>query len=77
MTETAAQGTELRAAFDKFDRDGNGFIDEAEFAELVAALGIDLTPEKIQIAFMAIDVNGNEHIDFGEFAVWWQRRSAK
>ena len=69
--------SDIRAAFDRFDRDHNGHIDEAEFAELVAALGVDLPPEKVQIAFSAIDVNGNERIDFGEFATWWSRRKAR
>lgn len=77
MSNAGGQKPELRTAFDKFDRDGNGFIDEAEFAELLSSLGIDLTPEKIQIAFMAIDVNGNERVDFGEFAVWWERRAVR
>lgn len=67
----------LRAAFDRFDRDGNGHIDEDEFAALLESLGIDMTAEKVQIAFSAIDVNGNGHIDFGEFVTWWSRRAAR
>jgi Ca2+-binding EF-hand superfamily protein len=77
MSDAGAQRPELlRAAFDKFDSDGNGFIDEVEFSDLVASLGIGMTAEKVQIAFTAIDVNGNGHIDFGEFAEWWGRRAA-
>lgn len=67
----------LRAAFDRFDRDGNGAIDEVEFAALVRSLGVEMPEEKVQVAFLAIDVNGNGRIDFGEFATWWSRRKAR
>jgi Ca2+-binding EF-hand superfamily protein len=66
----------LRNEFDRFDADGNGWIDEDEFAALLRALGVTFTPEKVVIAFMAIDVNGNGRIEFGEFKSWWQKRSA-
>lgn len=69
--------TELKAAFRKFDKDGSGFIDEAEFAALVTSLGVNLSPEKVATAFLAIDVNGNGRIEFGEFSAWWTKYQAK
>ena len=77
MSHAGTKEPELQAAFERFDRDRNGHIDEAEFAELVRSLGVDMTPEKIQVAFLAIDVNGNERIDYGEFAAWWGRRAPR
>jgi len=77
MSHAGAKEPELQAAFERFDRDRNGHIDEAEFAELVRSLGVEMTPEKVQVAFLAIDVNGNERIDYSEFAVWWGRRAAR
>lgn len=77
MSDAGGNEPELKAAFQRFDRDGSGHIDEAEFAELVRSLGVEMTPEKVQIAFSAIDVNGNERIDYGEFAAWWGRRKAR
>jgi calmodulin len=77
MSHAGAAKPELQAAFERFDRDGNGHIDEAEFADLVRSLGVDMTPEKVQVAFLAIDVNGNERIDYSEFAAWWGRRAAR
>lgn len=65
----------LQKEFERFDADGDGSIDEDEFAILVRALGVTFTPEKVAIAFMAIDVNGNGRIEFGEFKSWWQQRS--
>ncbi len=72
MTET---GSSLRQQFDRFDRDGNGYIDEGEFGELIKSLGVTFPEEKKLVAFMAIDVNGNGRIDFGEFETWWTRRA--
>ncbi|HVU05861.1 MAG TPA: EF-hand domain-containing protein [Polyangiaceae bacterium] len=65
---------DLRAQFDKFDTDGNGSIDEDEFAALVKSLGVSMTAEKVAVAFMAIDVDGNRNIEFGEFRAWWEKR---
>ncbi|HEX4337093.1 MAG TPA: EF-hand domain-containing protein [Polyangiaceae bacterium] len=65
---------ELKGKFDQFDTDRNGSISESEFTALVAALGLTLSAGQIQIAFSAIDVNGNGRIDFGEFATWWAGR---
>lgn len=66
----------LRAAFEGFDSDGNGYIDENEFAALVRSLGVDFAPEKLRVAYLAIDVNGNERIEFGEFKAWWKKYQA-
>jgi Ca2+-binding EF-hand superfamily protein len=66
----------LRREFDRFDTDGNGVIDETEFGALVASLGVKFTPEQVQIAFLAIDVNGNRRVEYGEFAAWWTRRTS-
>ncbi|HVW30154.1 MAG TPA: EF-hand domain-containing protein [Polyangiaceae bacterium] len=65
---------ELLRKFREFDTDGNGSIGEDEFARLVVALGLRLTAGEIQIAYSAIDVNGNGRIDFGEFKSWWAKR---
>ena len=66
----------LRAEFDRFDSDGNGHIDEAEFSALAQALGAHLSPTEVAVAFLAIDVNGNRQIEFGEFSSWWKKYNA-
>jgi Ca2+-binding EF-hand superfamily protein len=65
---------DLRAQFDRFDTDKSGSIDDDEFAALLVALGVNFTPERVLTAFLAIDVNGNRRIDFGEFKSWWTKR---
>lgn len=64
---------DLQTAFEGFDTDKNGYIDESEFAALVTSLGVNFTAEKLRVAFLAIDVNGNERIEFGEFRSWWTK----
>ncbi len=67
----------LRSEFQRFDSDGNGFIDEAELGALVQSLGANLSHTEVAVAFLAIDVNGNRRIEFGEFAAWWNKYRAK
>jgi calcium-binding protein CML len=71
-----ADDSALKTEFDRFDTDHNGSIDEGEFAALLRALGVRMSPEHVSTAFLAIDVNGNSRIDFGEFKAWWTRRKA-
>ncbi len=73
VTDSAAN---LKHEFDRFDRDGSGSIDEAEFGELLTALGLGFSQEKAMVAFLAIDINGNGRIDFGEFETWWKKHIA-
>lgn len=74
MPETNAEA--LRAEFARFDSDGSGSIDEDEFARLLSALGVNFDEGRVHTAFLAIDVNGNRRIDFGEFAAWWARQGS-
>jgi Ca2+-binding EF-hand superfamily protein len=63
----------LKAEFERFDTDANGTIDEAEFTALVQELSSGLTSDQAAVAFLAIDVNGNRRIEFGEFCAWWKK----
>lgn len=63
----------LQAEFERFDADKSGYIDENEFAALVSSLGSTLSRQKVAVAFLAIDINGNGRIEFGEFRSWWSK----
>jgi Ca2+-binding EF-hand superfamily protein len=65
---------EIRETFEHFDRDGNGAIDVAEFAALLAALGASAGAEELAAGLEALDSNRNGRIDFDEFAAWWGAR---
>jgi Ca2+-binding EF-hand superfamily protein len=64
---------QLKRAFDETDTNGSGAIDEDEFLALAKKLGFILTDGELHTAFLAIDVNGNRRIDFGEFSNWYRR----
>ena len=61
----------LKARFDRYDRDGNGRIDESEFGELLDALGVGYSKTQKQAAFEDIDRDHSGQIDYDEFAKWW------
>jgi Ca2+-binding EF-hand superfamily protein len=62
---------ELRETFDHFDRDNNNSIDRDEFAELLDALGADMSPDEVGVGFDVIDANHNGVISYAEFRAWW------
>jgi Ca2+-binding EF-hand superfamily protein len=64
----------LRVEFGRFDTDGNGLIDRAEFGGLVGALGAGLSEVETDRAFADIDQNGNGRIELEEFSRWWRFR---
>ncbi len=65
---------EVRETFDHFDEDDNGYIDREEFAEIMQALGTDMSEAELNIGFDSVDTNHNGEIDFDEFYAWWSHR---
>ncbi len=66
---------ELKSYFDSFDKDGNGLLDNHEFANLVdtigkEAIGPKLSQEEVETAFNNIDKDNSGTIDFEEFIKW-------
>jgi calcium-binding protein CML len=66
---------ELLRVFERFDANGDGLIDEEEFAEMLTSLGWDSPAELRSLEFAAIDSNGDGLAEFGEFADWWLDRN--
>ena len=62
---------EVKKAFDMFDKDSNGTIDQKEFGELSRLLGQSLTTPQIKDAFKDLDLDHNGVIDFDEFSRWY------
>ena len=65
----AATEKELRDAFRKFDRDGNGTITSEEFNAIVTRPGggKPLTIDQAARLFRRADLNGDGVVDYGEF----------
>lgn len=64
---TEEQKQEIREAFDLFDTDGSGTIDQKELKVAMRALGFEPKKEEIKKMISDIDTDGSGTIDFQEF----------
>jgi calmodulin len=62
---------ELRHAFDTCDSNGDGWIINSEFSQLLHALDHGLSEDECQLAFEITDADGDGSISFEEFMGWW------
>lgn len=69
--------SEVRAAFDEFDSDGNGKIDLLEFRQIVKRLGMLLDPIEAEGLFDILDADETGFVDFEEFELWYLDRIGK
>ena len=65
---------EIKEAFNKFDRDGNGYIDASELFTTMQMLGSAATHEHVHEIIKSMDVDGSGTIEFEEFLVIMARR---
>ncbi|KAI8072601.1 calmodulin [Gongronella butleri] len=61
------QITELREAFDLFDRDHNGYIDTKELGAVMKSLQMNPSEAELQDMINEADADGNGTMDFNEF----------
>ena len=55
---------ELRDAFKKFDKDGNGFLDFEEFKQVMLSYGEAFTLDELTEMMKLVDVNSDRKIDY-------------
>ncbi|KAG5183425.1 calmodulin [Tribonema minus] len=53
---------DYKEAFDNFDKDGNGEIDEIELSTVMRSLGYNPTDEQLHDMMLNIDLDGNEFV---------------
>lgn len=68
--------SDIRAAFEAFDEDGNGKIDLSEFRAIANKLGLGLEFAEAERLFDEIDEDETGLIDYEEFATWYASRKA-
>lgn len=73
--EKAFQLKRLRAAFDKKDTDGSGYLEANEISNALAQSGIISTDEEFRNLMSSIDTDGDGRIDFDEFVNFSERIS--
>jgi Ca2+-binding EF-hand superfamily protein len=66
-----AELAELRQTYDRYDSDGDGWIVQKEFTQLLQSLDSDLSKDECLLAFEATDEDGDGSISFEEFMRWW------
>lgn len=59
--------TELREAFNIFDKDGSGQIDAQELLTTMVQLGEEISAEEIELMINEADLDGDGQMDFNEF----------
>ena len=64
---TEEQKQEIKEAFDLFDTDGSGSIDQKELKVAMRALGFEPKREEIKKLITEVDKDGSGVIDFPEF----------
>ncbi|CAK0790067.1 unnamed protein product [Prorocentrum cordatum] len=69
---TAAERAQIEAAFRRFDSDGDGDLELAEFDAMLCHLGAKLAGPQLQQAFEELDLNGDGRVCVGEFAAFWE-----
>ncbi|CAM9789759.1 unnamed protein product [Ascophyllum nodosum] len=65
---------EFREIFDLVDRDGGGTVTKEELGQLMGTIGIEATPEEVDLMIDEIDQNNNGEIDFEEFVAVMSRK---
>merc|ERR1712178_479145 len=64
---TEQQMVDYKEAFDMFDEDKSGSVDENELEGVMKALGLNPTAAQIKGMIKEVDVDGNDTIEFEEF----------
>eukprot|EP00270_Netrium_digitus_P011390 TRINITY_DN361_c0_g1_i3.p1 TRINITY_DN361_c0_g1~~TRINITY_DN361_c0_g1_i3.p1 ORF type:complete len:173 (+),score=40.69 TRINITY_DN361_c0_g1_i3:144-662(+) len=64
---TKSHVEELKHAFRRFDRNGDGSISASEIKDVLHCIGVQATEEEIASMIQAADVDGNGAVDFEEF----------
>jgi len=64
---------ELSEDFEFADGDHDGFVDFAEFTELLDGLGAEMSGTDLRIGFQEIDTDRDGRIGLQEFIAWWTR----
>ena len=61
----------IRAAFGRYDKNGDGVMSPAELTLVASALGCQLTNDELVAVFGLLDRDLSGEISFEEFSQWW------
>lgn len=62
----------IKLAFEKYDKDNGGTIDNEEMTEIACSMGFNADDEEFKKGIYALDLNQDGTISFTEFIAWWK-----
>lgn len=68
-----ANDQKMKAMFLKMDKDGNGTIDNEEFAGFLKSIGLKLSQKEINLVFKSVDTDNNGFVSLEEFQIYFCR----
>jgi len=72
MTAVSKVTGDLRQAFDRFDKDGSGHIDDAEFSSLLEELGMKSDSKSLESAIRSVArLSTDGQVSFDAFQKWY------
>eukprot|EP01012_Entosiphon_sulcatum_P066118 TRINITY_DN95205_c0_g1_i1.p1 TRINITY_DN95205_c0_g1~~TRINITY_DN95205_c0_g1_i1.p1 ORF type:complete len:521 (-),score=65.32 TRINITY_DN95205_c0_g1_i1:18-1559(-) len=63
----------LQAAFQIFDKDGDGIVRVDELIPLMRGVFVDMTPDDVKALFSRVDTNRDDRVDFAEFKAFMKK----
>ena len=67
-----AEFTKIKEAFETYDKDGSGSIDNNEMTQIAVSMGEDADNEDFKKSMYALDLNQDGSISLREFIAWWK-----
>ena len=64
---THKEKKQLKKSFNKYDKDGSGYISVNEFANVMKDLGMEFSKKQIKIILKKFDDDNSKKLDFNEF----------
>lgn len=64
--------SQLKAAFNEFDKDSSGYLSLDEIVKLSTKLGTKVAKRELEALFHSIDTDKNGMLSFDEFLAWYR-----
>ncbi|KAH7101568.1 calmodulin [Auriculariales sp. MPI-PUGE-AT-0066] len=71
---TPEELVDFEAAFNSFDKDGDGVIDATDLGIMMRSFGQVVTDEQLRDVVLRLDLNGSGAIEFSEFVSMMRQR---
>lgn len=77
LSESIGDEEKLWEKFVQYDTDRDDFLEQADFAQLVYDMGLNLDNNEHVAAFATIDADDDQKISYGDLKSWWSGFNSK